>query len=112
MAYRGEVWVERGKGRIEALSMTPNRIRIATDGGAALVRVNVNHDPGWRVAGTAPVSLAELDGTLAVNIPKGRREIELVYRPRSFMLGSAVSLVSLSAVALVIARNRFRESPP
>jgi len=112
MAYRGEVWVERGKGRIEALSMTPNRIRIATDGGAALVRVNVNHDPVWRVAGTAPVSLAELDGTLAVNIPKGRREIELIYRPRSFMLGSAVSLVSLSAVALVIARNRFRKSPP
>jgi len=104
--YRGEVFVASGPGRIEAVEQTPNRIAVTLDGRAALVRINTNADPGWRARGASGLTPAELDGTLAVNVPEGVRSFELVYRPGSFVAGAAVSLLCTIAAASSIARAR------
>lgn len=99
VGYRGEVWVASGEGRIIGFEHTPNRIRVRTDGGAALVRVNTNFDPGWRVEAAVPIEAAEFDGTLAFNLPAGTSEATLVFRPVSFVVGATVSLLFVVGLA-------------
>jgi hypothetical protein len=108
--YRGEAWVASGEGRIEAVEITPNRISLRSDGGPMLLRVNTNFDPGWRVRSTPPLELVELDGTLALNVPSGMRELELVYRPVPFYWGAGVSLSSLVAATAVLRRRTLKPS--
>ncbi len=103
--YRGEAWVASGGGHIEAVDITPNRISLRTDGGAMLLRVNTNFDPGWRVRSTPPLELVELDGTLALNVPAGMRELDLVYRPVPFYWGAGVSLLSIVAAGALLRRR-------
>lgn len=104
--YRGEVYVASGEGRIEAVAQTPNRYLIGMDGGPALLRVNTNADPGWQVRSESDLQLAELDGTLALNVPAGTRELEIYYRPASFVYGVGISLLFAMALTGVITRSR------
>ncbi|MFT5441671.1 MAG: hypothetical protein ACI8W3_000712, partial [Myxococcota bacterium] len=106
--YRGETYFVSGQAEITALSWSPNRIRVETNGAAGLLEFNTNYDPGWRVTGTPQPSLAERDGLIGVNVPEGCDAVELVYRPQSFMLGAGVTSLSLLAVLAVVARKKTR----
>jgi hypothetical protein len=55
------------------------------------VLVNQN-DPGWRAEGGEVVNEG---GLLGARVPAGRGTLTFVYRPRSFVVGSAVSLATL-----------------
>jgi uncharacterized membrane protein YfhO len=92
--------------RVEALR--PDRTVLAADlsrpGYVVLVDT---FDPGWRatVDGVpAPVVRANL-AFQAVAVPAGTHRIELVYRPRSLLVGLALSGAAL-ATALVVGRRR------
>lgn len=85
-----------------------HRVRVVSE---AYLVVRDNDGPGWRATldGT-PVPHYRADGLFkAVLVPPGEHVVELVYRPRSFVLGAAVtavSLVALAAAAIVAWRGR------
>jgi hypothetical protein len=95
-----------GKVRVEALR--PDRTVLAAElSGPGYVVLVDTFDPGWRatVDGVpAPVVRANL-AFQAVAVPAGAHRIELVYRPRSLLVGLAVTGAAL-ATALVVGRRR------
>jgi hypothetical protein len=104
--YRGEAWFRETGGRIESLRVTPNRIRVETDGHAGTLVFNVNFDPGWTVAGDGVSAPRSAQGLLAVAVPGGVSALELRYRPRSFRRGAAVSGLTLLGLLVVWTRSR------
>ncbi len=66
---------------------------------------------GWRVTTAGqelPVRYAN-HAFLAFHLPRGAHEIDLVYRPRSFILGRAVSLLTAAGLMLfAVGRMMFR----
>ena len=104
--YWGEAAMASG-GRAETeVSLTPNRIRVATDGGGGLLKLNVNYDPSWQIVGSPALSLAEVDGVIGINLPPGRTVVELAYRPKAFYYGAAVSLFTLVGIGWVFSEPR------
>ena len=63
--------------------------------------LNINYDPGWQVVGGEPLSLAEFDGVIGINLPSARQTVELAYRPRAFFVGAAVSVLTLLGIVYV-----------
>jgi len=109
--YRGEASMESGAGKVSAIESTPNLVRITTDGGGGMLRVNINYDPGWKVIGKEALTLAEFDGVIGVNVSPGREIVELIYRPKSFSIGAAISGVTLALIALVFHLTRAKHAP-
>jgi len=110
--YAGEARFESGDGRVAALTLTPNRIRVSTEGAGGVLRLNVNHDPGWKIVSGDSSSLAELDGLIGVNVPPGPNTFELAYRPTSFALGTGISVLTLLFVAGALRKGRAQETSP
>ncbi len=81
-------------------------LRVRTTRPARLL-VNQNHDPGWR---SSVGRVASAAGVLAVDLPAGRREVVLRYRPMSLLLGLALSALGLAVLAGAAVRGR--RAPP
>jgi uncharacterized membrane protein YfhO len=107
--YRGEAFFDAAGAKVNRSDLTPNRVRVETEGSGGLLRLNINYDPGWKSVGDVSLSVAEFDGTLAVSIPEGAQEVVLAYRPTSFYAGAAVSFVTLLAFAVACRRSVMRE---
>jgi hypothetical protein len=101
-----------GTGEARITRYEPNRIDLVTKSEAPSILVlSENHYPGWR---------AYVDGrfvdTLRVDynlrgalLPAGEHVIEFVYRPKSVLLGAAMSLLALVLLAVgVIIDRRYR----
>jgi hypothetical protein len=58
-------------------------------------RIVAKGAPEWRVDG---LSASSQRGKLAVDVPRGERDIVLVYRPRFFSAGIATSAITLLCV--------------
>jgi hypothetical protein len=97
--YRGEVYLEGGRGTVVSADITPNVIRVeAVVDELDLLVVNQGYFPGWRVEGSVSGELGESEeGLLAIALPAGRHELRLTYRPWSFAFGGAITLASLLA---------------
>lgn len=108
--YWGEAAIASGNGTITGLSLTPNRVRVSTDGGGGLLKLNINYDPGWQVVGGEPLSLAEFDGVIGINLPRARETVELAYRPRAFFVGAAISVLTLMGIVYVFWMRRRAET--
>jgi hypothetical protein len=95
-AYRGEVYVE-GNG-IAAYSLwSPNRLAVAvTAASLSRVVVNQNYYTGWKT--TDGRAAEDFNGLLSANITSADHLVEFYYLPDSFLLGSAVSAVTLAGV--------------
>ncbi len=82
----------------------PERVLVeAKSDGDALVVLNERWDPTWRAyCDGRPAALVEVDTVLmGTPLPRGEHRIEFVYRPRSLIVGRAISLASLAAVLLL-----------
>ncbi len=89
-AYRGEAFLEGRAGEVATALWTPNRLRYAVRvANSDRLVVNQNFDRGWKATDGRP--LASADGLLAIPIVAADREVEIVYRPRSFVLGALIS---------------------
>ncbi len=89
--YRGEAWTERG--RVEAVRVRPNDVRVAVvmDAPGRLV-VNQSWLPGFVVdAG----ELVEQGGLLAVDLPAGAQTVTFRFRPPMLLAGLGLSGLSL-----------------
>ena len=78
---------------------------LACDG---MIVVSENYFPGWRAAiDGQPAEVRQVDGALqAVAVPRGKHEVQLQYRPWSFILGSILSLIGVAGIALLGWRSR------
>ncbi|MGH9016042.1 MAG: YfhO family protein [Acidimicrobiia bacterium] len=100
---------------VESFDIDDERVRAEIRGASRnLVVVAQNFSDGWeaRVDGE-PAPIVSVDGALmGVFVPKGEHEVTLEYRPRSFRVGSVISLgalVVLVGLLVVAARRRQRE---
>ena len=98
-------------GRVERVEAVPgrDRHRVDADGDAWLVS-RQSHAQGWtaRVDGReAPVRRAN-GKHLAVPVPSGRHEVELLYRPPGLRAGALLSLVGVALVVGVWWRSGSR----
>ncbi len=102
--YRGEVFLTGTAGNVDYRQWSPNRLRLwveAESEGYAVV--NQNHAAGWRARaisaeGVEARRVEPRGGLLAVRVTPSDRELELTYRPASFVVGAIVSTVSLLLV--------------
>lgn len=97
--YRGEYYLMDG-GKVTQTEWTPNRLSFEIDTPAATsLIINQNMYPGWRVAqGTG--SIYSYDGRIAVRVPAGRQQIQVLYRPRHILW--AYIITSLASVTLIV----------
>jgi hypothetical protein len=107
-----EYLADPSAGTVRRVRWSPNRIVLDVDvQRPAVVLVNQNFDPGWRAQvgdGEGAGVIANEGGLLAARVEAGRRLVTFYYRPRSLVIGAAVSLVTLLLAGgfLVILRRR------
>lgn len=90
-------------GSAEVTRYEPNRVDVRTKADdATLLVLSENHYPGWRAyLDGRPVGVLRVDYNLrGVHVPAGEHEVRFVYRPKSLMVGAAVSL--LTALGLLL----------
>ncbi len=107
--------LETGGGQIQKVIWTPNRIDVDVAlTSAATVVVNQNWNEHWKVnagqiAKIGPkVAMDHDGGKLAATVPVGNYRLTFTYRPRSFVIGSTVSLMAMPLfIGLWIRRRRL-----
>lgn len=102
--YRGEVFLAQSHGTVSFAAWSPNRLTVDVDAtDDDVVVINQNYFSGWS---SAQGSVVEREGLLAVPVPRGRRRIELVYRPRSVLLGLSITGATALGTMLWLLRSR------
>ena len=96
--YRGEYFV-LGEGGAKQLGWSPNRLRfdVSAQAPATLV-INQNFDKDWQLTSGQGTIVSERD-LLAVQVPAGREELTLTYRPAHIVW--ALLLTFLAAVGAI-----------
>ncbi len=88
----------------------PNRVEVEADGPGLLVLADPDY-PGWvaTVDGT-PAPIVRADYLFrGVPLPAGRHAVAFAFRPRSYLIGRAVSLGTLAVVGLATAIGLIRQ---
>jgi hypothetical protein len=97
----------RFTGESRILELRADRVRLeANASGPGFVVLVDTFDPGWRarVDGDEVPLLRANRVFRAVALPAGRHTVDLVYRPRSVLIGFALSAATLVGLLLVLAR--------
>jgi hypothetical protein len=101
-------------GSAEVTRHEPNRVEVKTVSTVpAILVLSENHYPGWRayVDGGA-VDILRVDYNLrGVTLPAGSHLVKFVYQPKSVLIGSIVSLLTLAWLLLWAAGVPARLSP-
>jgi len=113
--YRGEAWLETGRGAAEIIRWTMARVRVALNvETAGQLVLNQNYFSGWKAVrygedGKAEKLAAEKspDGLVSVAVTPGDREVVFYYLPDSFLAGAALSIFTLGGCLglLVVSRR-------
>jgi hypothetical protein len=103
---REEYLVDPMAGHLEERAWSPNAIALSADlERPTTMRVNQNFHPGWRVS-TPGLSLKSDEGLLAVDLPAGKTDFTLSFRPRSALAGAMASLFALAVFVWIASRAR------
>jgi hypothetical protein len=81
----------------------PNRIELETKANQpAILVLSENHYPGWRayIDGRFADTLRVDYNLRGVALPAGEHKVEFVYRPKSFFIGLALSLLAVGGLVL------------
>jgi hypothetical protein len=93
--------------RTEVTRREPNRVEVKTASSSpSILILSENHFPGWRAYtdGRAVETLRVDYGLRGVVLSAGEHTVEFVYRPKSVIIGLAISLLTLAALVLWAAR--------
>jgi hypothetical protein len=103
---------ENDVGEVHVTQFKPNRLRLQADlKRPAFVVVSEVHYPGWEATvdgKTAPLVAADYV-LKAIPVPAGKHEIILRFRPRTFIWGLTISLISLAGLILALVFLRDKE---
>jgi hypothetical protein len=101
-----------GPGEVRISGYEPNRIELVTkSAGPAILVLSENHYPGWRcyVDGRFTDTLRVDYNLRGAALPAGEHTIQFVYRPKSVLLGAAISLLTLALLATCVIVERRRD---
>jgi hypothetical protein len=99
---------EPDAGSVRRVRWSPNRIELDVDlRRPAIVLVNQNFGPGWRVSGG---TVTNEGGLLGARVPQGRHQVTFRYLPRGFIVGGAISLLAALAAAIFVIVVRRRRA--
>ncbi|MGD0075263.1 MAG: hypothetical protein ABSD31_13130 [Candidatus Binataceae bacterium] len=104
--YRGEQYL-LGSGTVTLARWTPNQLSydVLAPRPTVLI-VNQNYDEGWHlIRGKGEVF--SRGGLIAVGLSAGRQHLEIVYRPRAFVIGLGITMLTF-IVTLVVWRYERR----
>ena len=90
-------------GSAEVFTYEPSRVDVRTKATApSMLVLAENHYPGWRAyLDGRPVGVLRVNyNQRGVHVPAGEHEVSFVYRPKSVIVGAAVSL--LAALGLLL----------
>ena len=92
--YHGEVYLSAGGGNASFGRWAPSSFDVQVDGAkpGAMVVVNQNWDPGWRVDGEGAL---DYRGTVAARVTAAAQTLHFRYRPRSWWRGLVVFVATL-----------------
>ncbi len=109
--YRGEFYL-LGAGEVKQTMWTPNRLRyeVSVPAATSLV-INQNMYPGWRVAHGDGETYSD-GGLMAVRVPPGHQQIEIVYRPTHILWAYLLTLVATTVLVAVWLIEKKVEPPP
>jgi hypothetical protein len=94
----------RGEARVAHRHYTPNRIVYEIEGlEAGDMVISMGYDPGWRAADER--RLWQVQGLITFAFQKGPQRVVLEYRPPYFLLGLAVSVISLLMLIVIWRRG-------
>jgi hypothetical protein len=101
-----EYLADPSSGSARRLAWSPNAIDVAVElTRAGTLLINQNYHPGWH---SSLGSVVQRDGLLAVELPAGKHEVQLRFRPRSAVFGGLISLASIAfAVGWWTGRRRL-----
>ncbi len=107
--------VEAGTGFTTLRTFAPEYIEVQTTSDtSAVLTLALPYTNGWHadINGQATNVLKAYDGLVAVVVPSGNHTITLHYRPWSFVIGAAISMLSLIGVlvAMIMAYPRERNA--
>jgi len=91
------------------LSKTPTNIQIKTESkGNGLLVLADSYYPGWEayIDGTTTEIFAANINSRAIIVPEGTHEIVFMYKPKSLLIGSIISLLSLVIALVIFARSK------
>jgi hypothetical protein len=116
--FADEAWLEYGAR--DTIANGPGIVRVERDGTGLRLHASmegggwvVASEPAWRgwraVEGRRELHVRHADQSfIAFYLPQGEHDVTLVYRPRSFVIGSWISAATLAALAAALfARKRF-----
>lgn len=109
--YQGEQYLV-GPGTITLERWTPNALSYQVDApGPTLIVINQNFDSGWRIASGAG-EIVSYEGLIGVHVPAGIQIVKLHYISVAFLIGAAVSLLTLVLAIIVVRVMSVPENTP
>ena len=100
-------------GEAQITQYEPNRITVSTKaGGPSILVLSENHYPGWRayIDGRAVETLRVDYNLRGVSLPAGQHLVEFSYRPKSVLIGMAMSLFAVALLSSGILIDRKYKS--
>jgi hypothetical protein len=105
-----EYFEDPAAGTVIRKRWTPNEIELEVDAvRPARLLVNQNWHPGWHASEGTITSVRNL---LAVDLPPGKRNVTLRFRPRPAIGGFFITLVALVALVWLVRRERRDKRAP
>jgi hypothetical protein len=99
--------------KVERIEYLPNRLEVEvwSERPGVLV-VSDAHYPGWRAAVNGEdVTLFKVNGAFrGVRVSEGKNAVVMTYRPMSFLVGSALSCITLVACLALLTREKWKSS--
>ena len=103
----------RSPGEAQITQYEPNRIEVSTKaGGPSILVLSENHYPGWHayIDGHAVETLRVDYNLRGVSLPAGQHLVEFSYRPKSVLIGMAMSLFAIALLSSGILIDRKYKS--
>lgn len=104
--YEGEAYLVNQGVSCKITFFSPNKIVVNVNANAPdVLALNQNYYKGWRVKGSKDNSIKPFNGLIAVHVDSSVKEAVFYYLPNSFIIGSIISTLSLSAVVIYLIKR-------
>ena len=103
--------IQKGKGKIKLVKYSPNKIIFYVDTQSNnILFLSDTYYPGWKAyVDNKETRIYRADYAFrAIFIPSGKHTIIFFYNPKSFYIGTSVTLATIMVIMLYIAINRMR----